>query len=93
MDNSFKFNEEELQILKDFENNEFVSIREFEKEKEYLEEAAKRTLESNKKINIKISSKDFKRIQKKALQEGLSYQSLISSIIHKFLTGKLREQA
>ena len=91
MKSRFQFDEEELQILKDFENDEFISIKDFENEKDKLEQAAKNTL-NNKKINIEISYSDFKRIQKRALHEGLTYQALASSIIHKFLTGKLKEE-
>ena len=41
--------------------------------------------------NIRLSSKDLEAIQKRALAEGLPYQTLISSLLHKYATGRLRE--
>jgi predicted DNA binding CopG/RHH family protein len=89
--NKLKFDEEELKILRDFERGEFESVKNFQNEKKQLEEAAGKTLMKNKRINIRISSRDLTRIQKKAAKEGIPYQTLISSTLHKFITGKLKE--
>ena len=89
--NKLKFDEEELKILRDFERGEFESIKNFQNEKKQLEEAAGNTLMKNKRINIRISSRDLTRIQKKAAKEGIPYQTLISSTLHKYITGKLKE--
>jgi predicted DNA binding CopG/RHH family protein len=91
--NKLKFDEEELKILRDFEQGEFESIKNFQNEKKQLEEAAGNTLIRDKRINIRISSRDLTRIQKKAAKEGIPYQTLISSTLHKFITGKLKEKA
>jgi predicted DNA binding CopG/RHH family protein len=89
-----KFDEEELKILRDFEQGEFKSIKNFKSEKRQLEEAAGNTLIRDKRINIRISSRDLTRIQKKkAAKEGIPYQTLISSTLHKYITGKLKEKA
>jgi len=56
-----------------------------------LEEAAGNTLMKDKRINIWSSSRDLVRIQKKAVKESITYQTLISSTLHKFITGKLKE--
>jgi len=50
---------------------------------------AKSTLQKNKRINIRISEKDLTHIQRKAIEEGLPYQTLISSVIHKYVSGAL----
>ena len=89
--NPLKLDEEELQILRDFERGEFESIRHFRKEKRSLEAAAKRTLQKDKRINIRISSRDLEKLQKRAVTEGIPYQTLIASSLHKFVTGKLKE--
>ncbi len=89
--NKLKFDKEELEILHDFERGEFESIKNFQNEKRQLEEAAGNTLTKDKRINIRISSRDLTRIQKKATKEGIPYQTLISSTLHKFITGKLKE--
>ncbi|MBC8550389.1 MAG: hypothetical protein H8D23_12160 [Candidatus Brocadiales bacterium] len=89
--NKLKLDEEELKILHDFEQGEFESINNFKNEKRQLEEAAGNTLMKDKRINIRISSRDLTRIQKRAAKEGIPYQTLISSTLHKFITGKLNE--
>jgi predicted DNA binding CopG/RHH family protein len=89
--NPLKLDEEELQILSDFERVEFESIQHFRAEKRSLEAAAKRTLQNNKRINIRISSRDLEKLQKRAAMEGIPYQTLIASTLHKFVTGKLKE--
>jgi predicted DNA binding CopG/RHH family protein len=86
-----KLDEEEIQILDDFEQGELESIESFEKEKRELEESAKSTLKKDMRINIRVSSRDLARIQKRATREGIPYQTLISSTLHKFVTGKLKE--
>jgi len=83
--------EEELQILRDFERGEFESIQHFRAERRSLEAAARRTLQKDKRINIRISSRDLEKLQKRAAMEGIPYQTLIASTLHKFVTGKLKE--
>ena len=90
--NRLKFDEEELQILHDFERGEFESIRDFRQEKKVLEETARNTVRKEKRINIRISSRDLEKIQKRAAKEGVPYQTLISSMLHKFVSGKLKEE-
>lgn len=63
--NKLKFDEEELQILRDFERGEFESIKNFQNEKRQLEEAARNTFSRDKRINIRISSRDLTKTQKK----------------------------
>lgn len=83
--------EEERRILRDFEHGEFESLRNFRQEKRRLEEAARKTLQKGKRINIRISEHDLERIRKRAVAEGLPYQTLITSTLHKFVTGRLTE--
>lgn len=89
--NQPKLDEEEVQILQDFERGEFESIQNFREEKRRLEEAARRTLQKDKRINIRISARDLEKIQKRAIAEGMPYQTLIASTLHKFVTGQLKE--
>lgn len=86
-----KLDKEELQILQDFDRGEFESIRHYRKEKQKLEEAARHTLQKDKRINIRISSRDLERIQKRAAKEGIPYQTFISGSLHKLVTGRLKE--
>ena len=89
--NTIQFDEEELQILQDFERGEFQSIRNFRAEKRELEEAARKTLQKDKRINIRISSRDLERLQMRAAREGVPYQTYISSSLHKLVSGRLKE--
>ncbi len=89
--NPLKLDEEEMQILGDFERGEFESIENFRTEKRSLEAAARRTFQKDKRINIRISSRDLEKLQKRAVLEGVPYQTLIASTLHKFVTGKLKE--
>ena len=84
--------EEELQILHDFENGEFESIDNLVTEKRMLEETARNTLQTYKQVNIKLLSRDLEVIRKMAVKEGIPYQTLISSIVHKYLNGLLLPQ-
>ena len=90
MKNPLKLDEEEVKILKDFERGELTSINNFKEEKRQLEEAAHNFLQKDRRINIRISSRDLETLQKKAVKEGMPYQTLISSTLHKFVTGKLK---
>ena len=90
MKNPLKLDREEVKILRDFERGELTSINNFKEEKRQLEEAAHNFLQKDKRINIRISSRDLETLQKRAVKEGMPYQTLISSTLHKFVTGKLK---
>jgi predicted DNA binding CopG/RHH family protein len=89
--NPMQFDQEELQILQDFEREEFESIRNFQAEKKELQEAARSTLQKDKRINIRISSRDLERLQMRAAREGVPYQTYIASSLHKLVSGRLKE--
>lgn len=85
-----QLDEEELQILRDFERGEFKSIHNFRKEKRMLEEAAGGALQKDKRINIRISARDLEKIQARAAKEGMPYQTYITSTLHKVIAGRLK---
>jgi len=58
-------------------------------EKELLQEAARNTMNKDKRINIRISSRDLVSLQRRANQYGMPYQTLISSILHRYISGDL----
>ncbi|MGR3301305.1 MAG: antitoxin, partial [Candidatus Scalindua sp.] len=86
-----KLTTEEQEILNSFEKGEWVPVKNLSKRKAELMRYARNTLKKNKRLNIRISERDLTELQKKAIQEGLPYQTYVSSIIHKFITGKLIE--
>lgn len=88
--NEIQFDDEEIQILGDFERGEFESIKNFRDEKRKLETSASNTLQKDKRINIRISSRDLERIQARAAKEGMPYQTYIASTLHKVVAGRLK---
>ncbi|MCL4386567.1 MAG: antitoxin [Actinobacteria bacterium] len=87
-----RLSNEEKEILNSYEKNEFTEIPDMEAEIKKHVEYAKATHLKNRRINIRISQKDLESIQRKALEEGIPYQTLISSLIHKYTAGKLVEK-
>ncbi|MBF0557238.1 MAG: antitoxin [Nitrospirae bacterium] len=79
----------EMEMAKSLEKEEWVSDL-TKKEKKQYEEYARDSLSKQKRINIRMTVRDLKKIQAKAVEEGLPYQSLISMLIHKYNEGKLR---
>jgi predicted DNA binding CopG/RHH family protein len=89
--NPMQLDKEELEILKFFEAGSVSSIPNMKREKKELEEAARNTLQKDKRINIRISSRDLERIQMRAAREGVPYQTYISSSLHKLVSGRIKE--
>ncbi len=84
--------EEEKDILESYERGEWMPVKNPKAEIKKLRQYAKNTLQKDKRINIRMSSKDLDQVQVIAVQEGIPYQTLISSIIHKYVTGYLIEK-
>ncbi|MGI9285780.1 MAG: hypothetical protein ACR2P1_10355, partial [Pseudomonadales bacterium] len=85
-----RLNKEEREILKDFEAGEFKSAL-TSKRKKALQAIAEETVKKNKRINIRISERDLQALQRRALEEGIPYQTLVSSILHKYVSGGLQD--
>ena len=79
---------DEKELIDSYENDEWVSAG--DKIKKEIKEAAKNSSLKNKRINIRLTEKDYHDIQVKAMEEGIPYQTLISSIIHKYNKGELK---
>ena len=86
-----KLTKEEKEILDSFEKDEWVPVTNLTKRKKELMAYARNTLRKDKRLNIRISERDLLELQKRAVNEGLPYQTYVSSIIHKFINGKLVE--
>ena len=87
-----KLDKEEKELLESVESEEWRSISEFESAAEQYRKYAKATFRKDKRINIRISERDLIKLQQKALAEGLPYQTLIASILHKYVSGRLVEK-
>ncbi len=90
--NMVKLSKEEQELLDSVESGDFESTL-TETRKEELEAAATNTFKKDKRINIRISSRDLTAVQSRASEEGIPYQTLVSSIIHKYVSGSLRDIA
>lgn len=84
--------DEERDILESYERGEWVPVKIPKKEIKRLQQYARNTLQKDKRINIRMSSKDLDQVQVIAAQEGIPYQTLVSSIIHKYVSGYLIER-
>lgn len=88
--NDLKFSDDEKQLLKAVEAEEFESVL-TKKRRAELVSLADNTTRKDKRINIRISNRDLMAIQLKASKEGIPYQTLVSSIIHKYISGSLQD--
>ena len=88
-----KLTKEEKDILASVEEGEWKQIPKFKREATRFQEAAQATLRKDKRVNIRMTERDLVHFQKKAIEEGLPYQTLISSILHKYINGRLVEKA
>jgi len=80
----------ELEILTAYEKGRLKSVAS-KAELAKLKMAARATAIKDKRVNIRMSSSDLRDIQAKALEEGMPYQTLIASVLHKYASGKLAE--
>jgi len=83
---------EEKKIIESIEKGEWVPAEDRDELKKSLRRAAKNTLSKNFSVSIKVSQKDIHDLKAKALEEGMQYQALVSSVVHKYVAGKLVEQ-
>jgi predicted DNA binding CopG/RHH family protein len=84
--------DEEKDILDSHDRGQWRPVKNPKREIKRLQEYARNTLQKDKRINIRMSSKDLDRVRVIATQEGIPYQTLISSIIHKYVSGYLKEK-
>jgi predicted DNA binding CopG/RHH family protein len=78
--------------LASYEADEWQSVGHLEEKTQLYSEYASATFKKDRRVNIRISSKDLEALQKRALEEGLPYQTLIASVLHKFVSGRLVER-
>lgn len=79
---------DEKQLAKSLEDEEWISDL-TQKDKNKYREYVRHSLNKQKRINIRMSERDLKKIRAKAIEEGIPYQSLISMLIHKYNEGKV----
>ena len=78
-----KLQQDELELLASYENEEWKSVKKLKEQKEQYKD---------KRVNIRISEKDLLDLQKRAMRQGIPYQTLISSVLHKYVNGRFIEK-
>ena len=85
----YQLDTEEKEILDAFERDELKSVPNVVQEIEEARQAARNTFNKTKRVNLRLTESDFQMAHIKALEEGLPYQTLLSSVIPRYLTGRL----
>lgn len=88
--NPLQLDREEEELLSSFESNEWKSVKTLKKQKLSAHKMAAKTLRKDVRINIRLASSDISSIKQIAAYEGLPYQTLIASVLHKYAAGHLR---
>jgi len=83
-----KLTKEEQDLVASVEAGEWQSVRNLLGEKRRYAMIARHTLRKDKRINIRISQRDLEGLQVKAVREGIPYQTLISSVLHKYVASR-----
>jgi predicted DNA binding CopG/RHH family protein len=81
--NKVQNNNKTKDLLKAYTKGELKSVKDLEKAKKRYAQIARNTLKKNKSITIRLAERDLLRLKEKAMKEGVPYQTLISSLIHK----------
>ena len=85
-------NEEERDILERFERDGLVSVPDVDRQIGLARLAARNTFNKTKRVNLRVTERDFNLAHARAREEGIPYQPLLSSVIHKYLSGRLTEK-
>ena len=86
-----KLSSEEREILEAFEKGKLKRSKKAANTQKRHQAYAEAMFKKDARINIRLSSKDLRGLQKRALAEGIPYQTLIASILHKYVEGRLSE--
>ena len=84
----FELTKEENKILKDYETGKLVSVKALEKKRKLFQSYARNTLGKARNINIRVSQKDLLKLKAKSVTTGIPYQTLATSVLHRFVNDK-----
>ncbi len=87
-----RLDREEVELLDSYETGEWRTIEGWEARAEKYQLYARATFKKDRRVNIRVSTKDLEGIQKRALEEGVPYQTLIASVLHRYISGRLVER-
>ncbi len=89
---SSKMSTEEREILEKFERGALRPASNVEHEFVQARQAARNTFNKTRRVNLRVTERDFSLAHARAREEGIPYQTLLSSVIHKYLSGRLVEK-
>ncbi len=89
MTDSVFYDDEERELIAAYERGEFKPVKNQKRAKQILVQAAKRYLRKDARINIRLSTADLEMLKRRAAEEGLPDQSLIASVLHKYVSGSV----
>ncbi len=84
-----RYDDEELEILRALESGALKPVTDLAQRTKSHQQAATATFKKDQRLNIRISSRDLKNLQARALEEGIPYQTLAASLLHKYVSGQL----
>ena len=84
-----KLDKDEQELLGSVERGEWKSVKNFKGEVKRHQQYARNTLKKDRRVNIRLSSKDLEELQTIAVTDGIPYQTLMSSVLHRFVNGLL----
>lgn len=87
-----KLNKEEKEILDAFESGKLKRAKNIKRQMKEHKAIAESSFIKDARINIRLSSRDLRSLQARALKEGIPYQTLVSSVLHKYIDGQLIEK-
>ena len=87
-----RLNGEEQELVESFERDEWRTVADRDAEVERYRDHARATFKKDMRVNIRISRKDLEALQMRALEEGMPYQTLMASVLHKYVSGRLVEK-
>lgn len=88
-----KLNKDEKELSRSYERGEWKPVSNRKGEIRRYQSYVRDALQKSRRINIRLSPQDLEGMQQRAVQEGIPYQTLVASVIHKYVTGRLVERA
>ncbi len=88
-----KLDRQERELLESVDRGGWRSIAGSKRERNRYQQYARATFKKDRRVNIRISTRDLEAIQKRAIEEGIPYQTLITSLLHKYVSGRLVEKS
>ncbi len=83
--------DDERDTIGSLEAGEWTAVADVEQRKSEAIETARSTMRKDRRMNVRISERDMRNLKIRAAEEGIPYQTLVTMVLHKYVTGQLRE--